>query len=133
MNTGTAGPGIIIVPQQEFNSYGESRKLIEYITRTGRRSNQSDDLLIIGARGVQISQGIETVIHQFEQIQGMYKPRCHTYGRHCHHEFYCLNDTLIGLCPFLFDRENMEELAYRLSDVCIDIPDTATKRMEAAM
>ncbi|MDB2130897.1 relaxase/mobilization nuclease domain-containing protein [Enterocloster clostridioformis] len=117
MNTSTAGPGIIIIPRQEFNSYAESRNLIEYITRSGKRSNQSEDLLIIGARGVQISQGIETVIHQFEHIQGMYKPRCHTYGRHCHHEFYCLKDTLVDLCPSLFDRENMKELAYRLSDV----------------
>ena len=117
MNTSTAGPGIIIIPRQEFNSYAESRNLIEYITRSGKRSNQSEDLLIIGARGVQISQGIETVIHQFEHIQGMYKPRCHTYGRHCHHEFYCLKDTLVDLCPSLFDRENMGELAYRLSDV----------------
>ncbi|MFR6258063.1 MAG: hypothetical protein ACLULK_04705 [Anaerovoracaceae bacterium] len=47
MNTSTAGPGIIIIPRQEFNSYAESRNLIEYITRSGK-SNQSEDLLIIG-------------------------------------------------------------------------------------
>ena len=106
-------PGGLFIPRQEFNSYGESEKLIRYITRTRKQERQEKDLISFGGRGVQVSSGIETVIKQFKQVQGLYEIRFREYGRHCYHEYYCLNDQYSKL----LDEESMDELAYQLSQI----------------
>lgn len=105
-------PGILIVPNQEFNSYEESEKLIRYITRTRKKENRQGDVAVIGGRGVRLSSGISTAINEFKQIQGMYEPRRKgQYGRHCYHEIYSLNDEFSKS----LGSGDLDGLAYQLS------------------
>lgn len=109
-------PGILIIPRQEFNSYGESEKLIRYVTRTRRNEKQQKDLISYGGRGVQAGLGIESVVKQFKLVQGMYEPGYREYGRHCYHEYYCLNDQYSQL----LNERSMDVLAFQLSQIYWD-------------
>lgn len=109
-------PGILIIPKQEYDSYDESEKLIRYVTRTRRRETEQRDLISYGGRGIQVSLGVETVIKQYKQIQGLYEIRRRYYGRHCYHEYYCLNDYYSQL----LDEDAMSELAFQLGQIYWD-------------
>ena len=107
-------PGILIVPDQEFDSYEECEKLIRYITRTRKIESRQRDVVAIGGRGVRLSLGIPTAIKEFKQIQGMYEPRrMEQYGRHCYHEIYSLSNEFFNR----LDRDSLEKLACQLSQL----------------
>ncbi len=109
---------VLKIPQQEFDSYEEVNKLINYITRSKANKKISDDLISYGARGLMTQQGISDVIKQWKQVQRSYKyPGCgenkHYFGRHCYHEIYCLSEDVskrIG-------KNHIKKLAYKLSEV----------------
>ena len=102
-------PGQIIVPEQSFNSYKESEKLLRYITRNRKDEKKAEDLLTWSGRGVSLHGGIEAVIKDFEWIQRQYKTDETAYGRHCYHEFFCLR------------REYAELLGERLRAVLVEL------------
>ena len=60
---------VLKIPQQEFDSYEEVNKLINYITRSKANKKISDDLISYGARGLMTQQGISDVIKQWKQVQ----------------------------------------------------------------
>lgn len=93
------------------------KKLINYVTRTGKREDRKEDLIIWGARGVLYSQPIDDIIHIIEQTQ-MICRGSRPMGPRMFHEIYGLSDGQMYF--FHYYPQLLDEFAYACAGVYYD-------------
>lgn len=104
--------GILITKmgKKAFDSEREVENLLRYITRTRKKDKKE---VLWGARFVQRSKGIETVIQQYKQINSSYPRNVRNGGRRCYHEYFSFS----GETGNLEGREKLlEEMAFCMSE-----------------
>ena len=97
-----------------YTNKNATRKLINYVTRTGPREDRKEDLITWGARGVLYFQPIDDIIHIIEQTQIVCRDR-KKMGPRMFHEIYGMSDA--QMCFFNEYPQLLDEFAYACASV----------------